>query len=208
MEEYGRIHMIQFQKDWTDPEVACWMNPGSAGGRTTVRKVWMDLHDFRSRLLQETVYEAFDYDAALAWCAEHHYKVVRDSSTEVVVLHDACPDRIDFTAVGESVRVTHFDRRGMNDIPREHFTVEELGDTPKRWLQRICAWLEEHGYSTFWWGTGARAFRGKPWPIRTRREIFRKRQQIEEAALYLLRTDPGRWHDEETLMQLDLAYAG
>lgn len=203
MEEYKRIHLIELKKEWDDPEISR-VNPGPNGGMTVVRKAWMDLHDFRSHTVSEVTYDTFDYDAALAWCTEHHYALTRNDTVETVFVHDSCPDRIDFAASGAAVRAVHLDRRGMNDVPREAFLVDTAGRT----LKEICDWLEEHGYTTYWWGSGARAFRGTPWPIRTRREIFRKRQQLEEVALYLLRTDPGRWHNEETLLSLDLAYAG
>jgi len=217
MEEYKRIHLIEISRNWNDPEIADLHNPGSNGGRTTVRKVWMDCHDFRSHTKSTHAYESFDYDAAIAWAQEHHYKVARDDATVVMLVHDSCPDRIDMTVVNGTVKIIHFDRRGMNDIRRDFYTVEDVSNpfnapgvtpNPKHWLTRVGAWLEDHGYTVFNWGSGLRAFRGDPWPIRTRREIWKKRQQVEERAVSLMKQEPGTWHAEDTLMQMDLAYAG
>ena len=47
-------------------------------------------------------------------------------------------------------------------------------------LEDMLSWLEEHGWTVRRWPGGARAFRGKPMPVRTRSAIQRLRDQFRE----------------------------
>jgi hypothetical protein len=115
------------------------------------------------------------------------------------------PDRIDFAELPDGrinvIKMTR-DRAYRRDIPTDHAIHEDLD------FDEALDWLRENGYTVRCWPGGARAWKGTPWIIRTRREIWQKRQQAEAAALADLNRNPGKWHDSETRLQLDFAYEG
>lgn len=182
--------------------------------RITIRRSHLDLRAFTAETLYEKTYATneIELEQVLAWCDKYGYdRTDGDAEIEerhgivamqVHFVHSSLPDRIDFAALeGGKVRVTLMDRQGRRDIPQDTYTVE--GD-----LQAMASVLEHNGYHVYHWGRGARAFRGTPWPIRSRLEIWKKRQKLEEIARQRMQQNPGKWHDEETLLSMDLAYAG
>ena len=89
------------------------------------------------------------------------------------------PDRIDFAVVPSGVAVTKF-------WLVEGRSVSLLGSEMKPAgfdLEEALAWCEANGYTVRRWDGGARAWRGLPWPIRTRAQILRKRSEVERQAL-------------------------
>lgn len=102
------------------------------------------------------------------------------------------PDRIDFSVLPSGkVLISKYDRRDGRDHPREPKTLLQFD------LDGSLAWLEAHGYVVYRWPAeagflaGARAFRGKPWPIRTTEQLWRKREQVNRAVAEWLRKHPG-----------------
>jgi len=86
--------------------------------------------------------------------------------------------RIDFTVTAAGVMVTKYTRiagpDGVRDVALDAPDLHRDLD-----LDWALAWCEAHGFTVRRWPTGARAFRGKPWPIRTVGEIKRRREQVE-----------------------------
>ena len=121
------------------------------------------------------------------------------------------PDRIDFfeSPDGTIMRQCFQHPKKRRDIPLGQ--PKPLQDDYT--LERALAWCEENGYFVYCWqyrspfgGQVARAFLGVPWPIRTRDRMRELRQQLEALALAAMRSNPGKWHPVETLLQVDLAY--
>ncbi len=87
--------------------------------------------------------------------------------------------RIDFIVSPTCIRVIKF--------PEGHHPGDPyagLSDYPTTWdMENALEWCEAHGWSVFRWPGGARAFLGKPWPIRTTAEIRRMRQRLEQRPL-------------------------
>ena len=119
----------------------------------------------------------------------------------------ALPDRIDFTELPDGrVIVTKLRREPeeRRDIPIDSETKSAGFD-----LERALGWCTANGYTVHRWTGGARAWKAEqPWVIRTRREIWKFRQRLENIALSKMRQNPGSWHPEESLLSLDLAYDG
>jgi hypothetical protein len=94
---------------------------------------------------------------------------------------DGNPDRIDFhtfqhRTLGDMVVVTKFWRsdgrdRALNGVDRKE---------PGFDLEWALAWCEQHGYTVHRWLSGARAWQGKPWVIRTAAQIKHKRERLEK----------------------------
>lgn len=115
------------------------------------------------------------------------------------------PDRIDFTRLQDGrISVTKLRRDAANrrDVPLEHDIHNDLE------LKGALDWCRDNGYTVRRWYNGARAWRGQIWIIRTRYQIMRMRQELEAQALRKFRQEPGRWHQEESTLALDLAYDG
>jgi hypothetical protein len=85
--------------------------------------------------------------------------------------------RIDFAQTRSGVVVTKYQRLMTPDGPRD--VVADYAIKPDLDLDWALAWCEAHGFTVRRWPGGARAFRGKPWPIRTVGEIKRRREQVE-----------------------------
>jgi len=113
------------------------------------------------------------------------------------------PDRIDFTRIQASgkVIVTKFQRRDETaDVPMEGEVKPIDFD-----LDGALAWCAENGYTVRQWPGGARAWRGKPWPIRSRSQIIRRRRDVERHVRYRIATGKA---SDENLLSLDFAYDG
>jgi hypothetical protein len=197
----GKFNAVHFNRD---PD-----------GATRVSRYYVDARAFTAEKTAEKEYGPgeLDADAAADWCEVHGFDAVfddrdvaRDLGIETMqmrYLHRSLPDRVDLAKTSDGrVRVTFFDRRGRRDVPADGAMVDD------RSLEDLESFLKGVGYNTFNWQRGARAFRGEPWPVRTRREIWRKRRQLEEIADSKMGQNPERWHAEETLLAMDLAYAG
>jgi len=85
------------------------------------------------------------------------------------------PDRIDFAIVPSGVAVTKFWLVDGRSIPAHGGEMKPAGFD----LEGALAWCEAHGYTVRRWDGGARAWRGVPWPVRTRAQIRRKRSEVE-----------------------------
>lgn len=112
-------------------------------------------------------------------------------------------DRIDFIQTAAGVVVRKYSKQPYKD--RIHSCETKPADFD---LQAALDWCQTHGYTVRTWHGGARAWKGAIWPIRTSWQIVRKRQDLEQIALAKMRQEPGKWHHEETLLALDLAYDG
>jgi hypothetical protein len=87
----------------------------------------------------------------------------------------ALPDRIDFAVATSGVVGTRFWQ-----IDGRPIAPRGAEDKPAGFdLTAALAWCEQHGYTVRRWEGGARAWKGKPWPIRTREQILRKRGEVE-----------------------------
>jgi hypothetical protein len=89
------------------------------------------------------------------------------------------PDRIDFAVVPSGVAVTKFWLIDGRSIPAHGGEIKPTGFD----LEAALAWCEAHGYTVRRWNGGARAWKGKPWPVRTQAQILRKRTQVERQVL-------------------------
>lgn len=116
----------------------------------------------------------------------------------------ANPDRIDFSVVnGRIVLVLKFEHCPADRRDR----VISAEKKPTNFdLDAALAWCEEHGYTVHRWHAGARAWKGTPWVIRTRSQIWRKRKQIERQVASFIRRHPGK--PTPNLSFLDFAYDG
>ena len=85
------------------------------------------------------------------------------------------PDRIDFTILQDGhVAVLKLDRQAQRDIPRPEGNDFK---PPGFDLEAALNWCRANGYTVRQWPGGARAWLGKPWPIRTRYQIMQRRAQ-------------------------------
>jgi hypothetical protein len=89
------------------------------------------------------------------------------------------PDRIDFLVVATGVVVAKFWLIDGRSIPLHGGEIKPTGFD----LEGALAWCEANGYTVRRWEGGARAWKGAPWPIRTRAQILRKRSEVERQAL-------------------------
>ena len=85
------------------------------------------------------------------------------------------PDRIDFAVVPSGVAVTKFWLVDGRSVPLHVGEMKPPGFD----LEAALAWCEAHGYTVRRWDGGARAWKGAPWPVRTRAQILRKRSAVE-----------------------------
>lgn len=175
-------------------------------GQIDVKRLNLDLRAFEAETIYAKTYAdgELDLDAAFAWCEGHGYERTYDDGWLRAFVHKSLPDRVDMARLPDgTVRVALFDRRGRRDVRRgEPFFVAG------RTLEELDEFLCDAGYHGYVWHDGARAFRGQPWPIRTRSEIWKMRRRLEDVAVRKMQREPGKWHPEETLLSLDLAYAG
>jgi len=112
------------------------------------------------------------------------------------------PDRIDFCRLADGrIAVTKMRRDGARDVAISHnVRAADFG------LDAALDWCREHGYTVHVWRGGARAWRGEPWVIRTRLQIWRKREQVERETADFIRRNPGK--PTPGLTFLDFAYDG
>ena len=89
------------------------------------------------------------------------------------------PDRIDFSVVACGVVVTKFWLLSGRTVAPYGAEVKP----PEFDLDGALAWCAENGYTVRRWPGGARAWKGKPRPIRTRSQIWQKRARAERLAL-------------------------
>ena len=113
------------------------------------------------------------------------------------------PDRVDLQAQINGLLIVKFWQRDGRDVP--HPDGAKLHEAPSRdaaaWgLMVAVSWLEDHGYTVRLWPYGARAFRGKPWPIRNTAGILRRRAEVEALA------QAGRLPSSFTWSALDFAF--
>lgn len=100
------------------------------------------------------------------------------------------PDRIDFTRMSDDrvivlkLRRDTADPQAPRDIPEGH-DIKLAGFD----LDAALAWCQANGYTVRRWLGGARAWLGGIWPIRTRNQIQRMR-------------------DNQPCAQMDFAYDG
>lgn len=114
------------------------------------------------------------------------------------------PDRIDFEVLEDRrVVVIKMRKHGRRSIPTAHEIKAADFD-----LDAALAWCEENDYTVHNWRYGARAWRGKPWPIRTMRQIIQLRRKLEDAWRVEFRLNPGKLTRFDTLLSLDLAFDG
>jgi len=66
-------------------------------------------------------------------------------------------------------------------------------------LEGALTWCEQNGFTVRRWPGGARAWLGKPWPIRTRNQIQRMRHKIG-------RLTAARAFGDENMLGLDFAF--
>jgi hypothetical protein len=119
-------------------------------------------------------------------------------------------DRVDITLLANGTvvvskyehRTNEPDRLIRTEIkqPEEQFDVE--------WA---TGWLKDHGFTVHAWpahpagvSAGARAFRGEPWPIRTRGQILKRRQEIESTVRRWQHKNPDA--DGPSLLGRDFAF--
>jgi len=90
------------------------------------------------------------------------------------------PDRIDFTVLADNqVVITKMRRDLSGPKPRDIPLVGGSSTKPAGFdLAEALAWCKDNGYTVRQWDTGARAWKGQPWVIRTRRGIKRAREQF------------------------------
>lgn len=114
------------------------------------------------------------------------------------------PDRIDFSVINDRVVMVQKFEHCPADRRDRVISAETkpLGFD----LDAALAWCEEHGYTVRRWPSGARAWKGKPWVIRTRLQIWRKRERAEREVASFIRRHPGR--PTPGLTFLDFAYDG
>ena len=112
------------------------------------------------------------------------------------------PDRIDFTQLSDGRIIVQKLRRDTateparpRDIPLST-EIKPAGFA----LADAIAWCQSNGYIVRQWAGGARAWKGIPWPIRTRAQIRRKREQAEKRTR--------RTGENSGLLSLDFAYDG
>lgn len=85
------------------------------------------------------------------------------------------PDRIDFDVQSHGTLIFRFRHINGRDCPDGVPDLEPPGFD----LDGALAWCEAHGYAVCRWPGGARAWKGRPWPIRTMAQILKRRGQVE-----------------------------
>ena len=114
------------------------------------------------------------------------------------------PDRIDFTKLGDGRTIVQKLRRDTETEPgrpRDIPTSTEIKPAGFALVDALT-WCRDNGYTVRQWTDGARAWHGKPWPIRTRAQIRRKRAQAEKQVNRTGGSENG------SLLSLDFAYDG
>lgn len=109
-------------------------------------------------------------------------------------------DRVDFWEVPEGIIIVKFHRERGKDR-----TIERRIQGATFDLEGALAWCEDHGFTVRRWPGGARAWRGKPWPIRTQQQIFHKRREMERVVWINLRLSPEEQAKMQPLLQCDFA---
>jgi hypothetical protein len=104
------------------------------------------------------------------------------------------PDRIDFAVVPSGVAVTKFWLIDGRSIPLHGGEMKPAGFD----LEEALDWCEANGYTVRRWDGGARAWKGEPWPVRTRTQILRKRSAVERMVF--------AGHASGNLLSLDFAF--
>lgn len=131
-------------------------------------------------------------------------------------------DRIDFAIFPDgAILVTKMTRHlaQRRDIPHasNHHAPDSNFD-----LIAALDWCRENGFTVETWPNhgremrAARAWRGKPWPIRTGYQIAEKRRVLEAECMHYWNARPEqreslplpRWPDMTELAHADLAYVG
>ena len=112
------------------------------------------------------------------------------------------PDRIDFSTLGDGRVIVQKLRRDTTTNPARPRDIPVSTEVKPAGfaMADALAWCQSNGYVVRQWADGARAWRGIPWPIRTRAQIQRKRAQAEKRA----RGTGG----SGALLSLDFAYEG
>ena len=117
------------------------------------------------------------------------------------------PDRIDFTVTSEGqVIVQKFERRRLRNGRKRDFPIATEIKPDGFNLRGALTWCESNGYTVRRWHRGARAWKGEPWVIRTRAQIYHKRRQVEQEVAEFIRRNPNR--PTPGLTFLDFAYDG
>jgi hypothetical protein len=107
------------------------------------------------------------------------------------------PDRIDFNRLPSGVVTTKYWKMEGRDVALNGVEIKPIDFD----LDGALAWCEEHGYTVIRWPTGARAFKGAPWPLRSTQRIRQKRDEVT-ALVRQGKLDPNfNW------LGLDFAYA-
>ena len=104
------------------------------------------------------------------------------------------PDRIDFVVTEAGTFVTKLWTVDGRDVAPDGAEVKAEFD-----LDNAVDWLQRHGYTVRRWPTGARAWKGQPWPIRTRSQIRRRRAEVERLAM------SGYYGSDSCVIGLDFA---
>lgn len=118
------------------------------------------------------------------------------------------PDRIDFIRNPDGTITVQKLRREQGPKRSRHIPITTETKPVDFDFPAALDWCVNHGYSIRQWPGGARAWHGAIYRIRTAWQIKKKRAQLERAANEKMRLDPGTWHREECMLQLDLAYDG
>jgi len=85
------------------------------------------------------------------------------------------PDRVDLNQTPAGLVVAKFWKQDGREVPHpDGANVSTEYD-----LEAAVAWLQANGYTVRCWPGGARGWKGSPWPIRTRGQIARRRQEVE-----------------------------
>ena len=156
-------------------------------GRVTVRKYawpWDICPDS-----EEVKPEGFDSRKALAWCEKHGYHITTEEYEDLALATRSLRDRLDFWILSDRISIQPFKKGKVSDRPGE--MVYKPRDRSQFNLEAVLTWLEKHGYTVRRWSNGARAFLGEPWSIRTRRQIYWKRQMIEVEVSRFIHDNPG-----------------
>ncbi len=75
------------------------------------------------------------------------------------------PDRIDFLTLKNKTIVNKLEKHNGRDIVVSNVVKTDFD------LDAALDWCRANGYTVRTWDGGARAFKGSPWVIRTRRQI-------------------------------------
>ena len=81
-------------------------------------------------------------------------------------------DRIDFTILSKQVIVNKMMQRNGRTVVVCHEIKSDLD------LEAALNWCMNNGFTVRRWDGGARAFFGKPWPIRNRSQIRKARERF------------------------------